>query len=107
MHDMVNVSRLHALMDEQRLSAVIVRSGKNITYLSGVVFPGTLARHLDLAELPSREPARLATSRGPRALLRSACRSARLEGLLDRPYRVFVSLESRESSYRGLRQASW
>lgn len=44
-----NVERLHALMDEAGLAAVVVRSGQNVTYLAGVSFHGTLARHLDLA----------------------------------------------------------
>ncbi|MEE9247081.1 MAG: aminopeptidase P family N-terminal domain-containing protein, partial [Dehalococcoidia bacterium] len=47
-----NVDRLQDHMDHNGLSAVVVRSGKNFTYLSGVSFPGTLARHLDLADSP-------------------------------------------------------
>ncbi len=39
-------------MDEHDLAAVIARSGVNFTYLSGVAYAGTLARHLDLAESP-------------------------------------------------------
>jgi Xaa-Pro aminopeptidase len=45
-----NIARLHALMDEEGLDAVVLRSGQNFTYLSGVVYPGTLARHQDLAD---------------------------------------------------------
>ncbi|CAN7770122.1 Xaa-Pro peptidase family protein [Variovorax sp. LjRoot84] len=45
-----NVDRLHTLMDEAGLDAVVLRSGQNFTYLSGVVYPGTLARHQDLAD---------------------------------------------------------
>ena len=30
-----NVERLHALMDEEGFSAIVARSGKNFTYLSG------------------------------------------------------------------------
>ncbi len=45
-----NVDRLNALMDEAGLDAVVLRSGQNFTYLSGVVYPGTLARHQDLAD---------------------------------------------------------
>ncbi|MDB5858069.1 MAG: hypothetical protein JWQ76_1758 [Ramlibacter sp.] len=48
--NIANVDRLHALMDEARLDAVVLRSGQNFTYLSGVVYPGTLARHQDLAD---------------------------------------------------------
>jgi Xaa-Pro aminopeptidase len=44
-----NVPRLNEYMDRHRLSAVVVRSGNNVTYLSGIAYPGTLARHLDLA----------------------------------------------------------
>jgi Xaa-Pro aminopeptidase len=48
--NIANVDRLHALMDEAGLDAVVLRSGQNFTYLSGVVYPGTLARHQDLAD---------------------------------------------------------
>jgi Xaa-Pro aminopeptidase len=44
-----NVDRLHRLMDAAGLAAIVVRGGQNVTYLSGVAFHGTLARHLDLA----------------------------------------------------------
>lgn len=50
--ELVNLSRLERLMDEAKLDAVVVRSGHNFTYLSGVVFPGTLARHQDFADSP-------------------------------------------------------
>ncbi|MFM9889013.1 MAG: M24 family metallopeptidase [Burkholderiales bacterium] len=45
-----NVARLHALMDQAGLDAVVLRSGQNFTYLSGVVYPGTLQRHVDLTD---------------------------------------------------------
>lgn len=45
-----NTARLNALMDEAGLDAVVLRSGQNFTYLSGVVYSGTLARHQDLAD---------------------------------------------------------
>ena len=45
-----NVDRLSALMDEHELDAVVVRAGHNVTYLSGIVYPGTLARHLDMSD---------------------------------------------------------
>lgn len=45
-----NLPRLHALMDEAKLDALVLRSGQNFTYLSGVVYPGTLARHMDLTD---------------------------------------------------------
>src|SRR5260370_1211592 len=47
-----NVERLHAAMDRHRLAAVVVRSGKNFTYLAGFAYPGTLARHLDFPDSP-------------------------------------------------------
>jgi Xaa-Pro aminopeptidase len=46
---LANVPRLHDYMDRAQLAAVVVRSGINFTYLSGIAYPGTLARHLDLA----------------------------------------------------------
>lgn len=45
-----NIDRLHALMDEAGLDAIVARSGQNFTYLSGVVYPGTLQRHMDLTD---------------------------------------------------------
>src|SRR5258707_12483184 len=47
-----NVDRLHAYMDRNNLAAVVARSGQNLTYLSGIAYPGTLARLLDLTDLP-------------------------------------------------------
>jgi Xaa-Pro aminopeptidase len=44
-----NVDRLHRSMDRENLAAVVVRGGQNVTYLAGIAFHGTLARHLDLA----------------------------------------------------------
>lgn len=46
---MANVPRLEEHMDRLRLAAVVLRSGNNFTYLAGIAYPGTLARHLDLA----------------------------------------------------------
>ena len=48
--NIANVVRLHALMDEAGLDALVLRSGQNFTYLSGVVYPGTLQRHVDLTD---------------------------------------------------------
>ena len=45
-----NVKRLEELMDRHGLAAVVARSGQNFTYLSGLAYPGTLARHLDLPD---------------------------------------------------------
>lgn len=44
-----NVPRLQAYMDQLGIAAVVVRSGNNVTYLAGLAYPGTLARHLDLS----------------------------------------------------------
>src|SRR5688572_26959953 len=43
-----NIRRLEELMDREGLDALVVRSGENFTYLTGIVYPGTLGRHLDL-----------------------------------------------------------
>jgi Xaa-Pro aminopeptidase len=48
--NIANLARLHALMDEAGLDALVLRSGQNFTYLSGVVYPGTLQRHMDLTD---------------------------------------------------------
>ena len=48
--NIANLARLDALMDEAKLDALVLRSGQNFTYLSGVVYPGTLARHMDLTD---------------------------------------------------------
>jgi Xaa-Pro aminopeptidase len=45
-----NIERLNECMDRDNLSAVAVRSGQNFTYLSGVAYPGTLARLQDLTD---------------------------------------------------------
>src|SRR5260370_28304734 len=50
--DFVQTARLAQQMDEHGLDAIVARAGINFTYLSGLVYPGTLARHLDLADSP-------------------------------------------------------
>ena len=47
-----NVEQLHRLMDEEGISAIVARSGKNFTYLAGFAYPGTLARHLEFPDSP-------------------------------------------------------
>src|SRR6266705_2265604 len=49
---LTNVTRLHHYMDHAGCAAVVVRSGKNFTYLAGFAYPGTLARHLDFPDSP-------------------------------------------------------
>ncbi len=48
--NIANLPRLDRLMDEAGLDALVLRSGQNFTYLSGVVYPGTLQRHMDLTD---------------------------------------------------------
>src|SRR5436189_3738336 len=48
--NIANVARLNALMDDTGLDGLVLRSGQNFTYLSGVVYPGTLQRHVDLTD---------------------------------------------------------
>jgi Xaa-Pro aminopeptidase len=50
--DLVQIDRLNQQMDERGLDAIVARAGINFTYLSGVVYPGTLARHVDLSDAP-------------------------------------------------------
>jgi Xaa-Pro aminopeptidase len=45
-----NVDRLHQFMDAAGLDAVVARSGRNFTYLTGLSYPGTLARLMDLTD---------------------------------------------------------
>jgi Xaa-Pro aminopeptidase len=47
-----NIDRLNAFMDRNELAAVVARSGQNFTYLSGMAYPGTLQRMLDLTDSP-------------------------------------------------------
>ena len=49
---LVNVERLNNLMDQGNLSAVVVRSGVNFTYLSGIAYPGSQGRHVDFSDSP-------------------------------------------------------
>ena len=47
-----NLDRLQRLMDREGFAAVVARGGQNVTYLAGIAYHGTLARHLDLAASP-------------------------------------------------------
>ena len=51
-NDYIQVDRLAAQMDALGLDAIVARAGINFTYLAGFAYPGTLARHLDLADSP-------------------------------------------------------
>jgi len=50
--ELVNLKRLEEAMDRQGLDAIVARAGLNFTYLAGFAYPGTLARHVDLADSP-------------------------------------------------------
>jgi Xaa-Pro aminopeptidase len=50
--ELVNVRGLETLLKGKQLDALVCRSGMNVTYLSGIGSPGTLGRHLDLADTP-------------------------------------------------------
>src|SRR5262245_50465718 len=50
--ELVNLDRLGAAMADKKLDAVVARAGLNFTYLAGFAYPGTLARHVDLADSP-------------------------------------------------------
>jgi Xaa-Pro aminopeptidase len=49
---LINLDRLNRKMDEYGLAGIVARAGVNYTYLSGVSYRGTLARHLDLTDSP-------------------------------------------------------
>lgn len=44
-----NIARLERALDAAGIDVLLMRSGENFTYLTQIVYPGTLARHLDLA----------------------------------------------------------
>ena len=48
MNTVMNTDRLNRFMDRNGLDGLVIRSGENFTYLTGIMSPGTLARHLDL-----------------------------------------------------------
>jgi Xaa-Pro aminopeptidase len=50
--DFIQLDRLATQMDALGLDAIVARAGINFTYLAGFAYPGTLARHLDLADSP-------------------------------------------------------
>lgn len=50
--ELVNLRGLDDLLRGMRLDALVCRSGMNVTYLTGIGAPGTLGRHLDLADTP-------------------------------------------------------
>ena len=50
--ELVNLLGLEDMLRGMRLDALVCRSGMNVTYLAGLGAPGTLGRHLDLADTP-------------------------------------------------------
>jgi Xaa-Pro aminopeptidase len=50
--ELANLARLEEAMDRHGLDAIVARAGLNCTYLAGFAYPGTLARHVDLADSP-------------------------------------------------------
>src|SRR5216110_2869843 len=50
--ELANLPRLEAGMAAGGLDAIVARAGLNFTYLAGFAYPGTLARHVDLADSP-------------------------------------------------------
>jgi Xaa-Pro aminopeptidase len=49
---LLDFERLTKAMDTHGVDAIVARAGINLTYLSGLAYPGTLARHVDLADSP-------------------------------------------------------
>lgn len=47
-----NVARLQESTDRHGCSAIVARSGKNLTYLTEVAFPGNQGRHVDFSDSP-------------------------------------------------------
>jgi len=51
-NQLVNLGRMAMYMDASGVDAIVARAGLNFTYLAGFAYPGTLARHVDLADSP-------------------------------------------------------
>ena len=66
--ELVNLRGIEQLLAGLRLDALVCRSGMNVTYLAGIGAPGTLGRHLDLADTP-RETFVVWPASGDRALV--------------------------------------
>jgi Xaa-Pro aminopeptidase len=50
--ELINIDRIAAQMDAHGVDAIVARAGLNLTYLAGFAYPGTLGRHVDLANSP-------------------------------------------------------
>lgn len=90
---LVNLARLQAVFERLDLDALVCRGGVNVAYLGGIAAPGTLGRHLDLADTP-RETFVVWPARGAPVLVVSEIASglaratARIESL--HVYRDYV-----------------
>ena len=75
--NIANIERLHALMDRDGLSAVVLRSGTNFTYLAGFDYAGNPRAASRFLRFSARRADRLAAlpSAGSRA--QSLCRRSR------------------------------
>ena len=51
-NELINLDRIGREMDIDGVDAIVARAGLNFTYLAGFAYPGTLARHVDLADSP-------------------------------------------------------
>lgn len=97
-HPTANIARLNQLMDQAKLQALVLRSGQNFSYLSGVIFPGTLARLQDLSDSQRAvllvwpregQPVILANNTAAGLARRDAVGGARVElyeGYVESPY---------------------
>lgn len=98
-----NLDRLKAQMDHDGLDAIVLRSGQNFTYLSGVVYPGTLARLQDLTDSargvlllwPRHGEPVIVANKTAAGLARRDCPFARIElyeGYVESPYHRLATL---------------
>lgn len=103
-HPTANIARLNQLMDQAKLQALVLRSGQNFSYLSGVIFPGTLARLQDLSDSQRAvllvwpregQPVILANKTAAGLARRDAVSGARVElyeGYVESPYDKLAEL---------------
>lgn len=98
-----NLERLNAQMDMEGLDAIVLRSGQNFTYLTGVVYPGTLARLQDLTDSargvlllwPRRGVPVIIANKTAAGLARRDSRIDRIElyeGYVESPYKRLVDV---------------
>ncbi len=98
-----NLERPNAQMDTEGLDAIVLRSGQNFTYLTGVVYPGTLARLQDLTDSargvlllwPRRGKPVIIANKTAAGLARRDSRIDRIElyeGYVESPYQRLVDV---------------